>query len=49
MERGNRIRILRYEREGQVRWVPVTTAWQVLGSRIEGRPPAIEVSCEYIE
>jgi hypothetical protein len=27
----------------------VTTAWHILGSRIKGRPPAMEVSCEYIE
>jgi hypothetical protein len=32
-----------------VRWVPVTTAWRVLGLRMEERPPAIEVSCDYIE
>jgi hypothetical protein len=32
-----------------VRWVPVPTAWHVLGLRMEERTPAIEVSCEYIE
>jgi hypothetical protein len=30
-----------------VRWVPVPTAWRVL--RLKERPPAMEVSCEYIE
>jgi hypothetical protein len=35
--------------EYRVRWVPVTTAWRVLGLRMEERPPAMEVSCEYIE
>jgi hypothetical protein len=29
--------------------VPVPTAWRVLGLRMEERPPAMEVSCEYIE
>jgi hypothetical protein len=28
---------------------PVPTAWRVLGWRMEERPPAREVSCEYIE
>jgi hypothetical protein len=28
---------------------PVTTAWCVLGLRMEERPPAMEGSCEYIE
>jgi hypothetical protein len=32
-----------------VRWVPVTTAWSVLGLRMEERPPAMEGSCEYIK
>jgi hypothetical protein len=32
-----------------LRWVPVTRAWRVFGSRIEGRPPAMVVSCEYTE
>jgi hypothetical protein len=32
-----------------VRWVPVTTAWRVLGLRMEEQPPAMEGSCEYIE
>jgi hypothetical protein len=30
-------------------WVPVPTAWRVLGLRMEERPTAMEVSCEYIE
>jgi hypothetical protein len=29
--------------------VPVPTAWRVLGQGMEERPPAMEVSCEYIE
>jgi hypothetical protein len=29
--------------------VPVPTAWRVLGLRMEERPPAMEVSYEYIE
>jgi hypothetical protein len=29
--------------------VPVTTAWHALGLRMEERPQAIVVSCEYIE
>jgi hypothetical protein len=29
--------------------VPVPTAWRVLGLRREERPPAMEVSCEYIK
>jgi hypothetical protein len=29
--------------------VPVPTAGRVLGLRMEERPPAMEVSCEYIE
>jgi hypothetical protein len=29
--------------------VPVPTAWRVLGLRMEERPPAMEVSFEYIE
>jgi hypothetical protein len=29
--------------------VPVPTAWRVLGLRMEERPPAMEVSLEYIE
>jgi hypothetical protein len=28
---------------------PVSTAWRVLGFRMEERPPAMEGSCEYIE
>jgi hypothetical protein len=32
-----------------LRGFPVTTAWPVLGLRIEERPPAVEGSCEYIE
>jgi hypothetical protein len=32
-----------------VKWVPVTTAWRVLGLRMEERPPGMEGSCEYIE
>jgi hypothetical protein len=31
------------------KWVPVTTAWRVLGLRMEERPPGMEGSCEYIE
>jgi hypothetical protein len=29
--------------------VPVPRAWPVLGLRMEERPPAMEVNCEYIE
>ena len=29
--------------------VPVTTAWRVLGLRMEKRPPDMESSCEYVE
>jgi hypothetical protein len=29
--------------------VSVTTAWRVLGLRMEERSPAMEVSCEYSE
>jgi hypothetical protein len=29
--------------------VSVTTAWRVLGLRMEEQPPAMEVSCDYIE
>jgi hypothetical protein len=29
--------------------VPVPTAWRIFGLRMEERPPAMEVSCEYIE
>jgi hypothetical protein len=29
--------------------IPVPTAWHVLGSQMEERPPDMEVSCEYIE
>jgi hypothetical protein len=29
--------------------VPLRTAWRVLGLRMEERPPAMEVSCEFIE
>jgi hypothetical protein len=29
------------------KWVPVTTAWRVLGLRMEERPPNMEGSCEY--
>jgi hypothetical protein len=32
-----------------VKWVPVTTAWHVLGLGMEERPPVMEGSCEYIE
>jgi hypothetical protein len=32
-----------------VKWVPVTTAWRVLGLRMEERPPGMKGSCEYIE
>jgi hypothetical protein len=35
--------------KSHVRWVPVTTAWRVFGLRMEERPPAMEVSCKYIE
>jgi hypothetical protein len=31
------------------KWVPVTTAWRVLGLRMEERPPDMEGSCKYIE
>jgi hypothetical protein len=27
----------------------VTTAWRIVGLRMEGRPPDTEGSCEYIE
>jgi hypothetical protein len=37
------------ERPCNVKWVPVTTAWRVLGLRMEERPPGMEGSCEYIE
>jgi hypothetical protein len=33
----------------RVMWVPVTTAWSVLGLRMEGRPPDVEGSCECTE
>jgi hypothetical protein len=33
----------------RVKWVPVTTAWRVLGLRMEERPPVVEDCCEYIE
>jgi uncharacterized cysteine cluster protein YcgN (CxxCxxCC family) len=36
-------------KKDHVRWVPVTTAWRVLGLRMEEQPPAVEGSCEYIE
>jgi hypothetical protein len=29
--------------------VPVNTAWRVLGLRMEERPPAMEISYEYIK
>jgi hypothetical protein len=29
--------------------VPVTTTWGILGLRMQERPPAMEISCEYIE
>jgi hypothetical protein len=29
--------------------VPVPAAWRILGLRMEERPPAMEISCEYIE
>jgi hypothetical protein len=32
-----------------VRWVPAPTAWRVLRLLVEGRPPAMEGSREYIE
>jgi hypothetical protein len=32
-----------------VKWVRVTTAWGVLGLRMEERHPVMEGSCEYIE
>jgi hypothetical protein len=35
--------------DNHVKWVPVTTAWRVLGLRMEERPPGMEGSCEYIE
>ena len=28
------------------KWVPATTAWRVLGLRMEERPPDMEGSCE---
>jgi hypothetical protein len=31
------------------KWVPVTTAWRVLGLRMEERPPDMEGSCECTE
>jgi hypothetical protein len=31
------------------KWVPVNTAWRVLGLLTEERPPVMEGSCEYIE
>jgi hypothetical protein len=34
---------------GGVGWVPVMTAWRVLGLRMQERPPALEGSCEYVE
>jgi hypothetical protein len=36
--------LTRYGFWHHVWWVPVTTARRVVGSRIEGRPPAVEVS-----
>jgi hypothetical protein len=33
----------------RVKWVPVNTAWRVLGLRMEERPPVMEGRCEYIE
>jgi hypothetical protein len=32
-----------------VRWFPLTTAWRVLRSRMQKRPPSMEGNCEYIE
>jgi hypothetical protein len=29
--------------------VPLTTAWHILGLRMEERPPDMEGSCEYTE
>jgi hypothetical protein len=57
-ERKSHLKILsRYEdnikidfiEKDRVMWVPVTTAWRVLGLRMEERPPVMEGSCEYIE
>jgi hypothetical protein len=34
--------------KSHVRWVPVPTAWRVLGLRMGERPPAMEGTWEYI-
>jgi hypothetical protein len=38
-----------YGVRSRVKWVPVATAWRVLGLRMEERPPVMEGSCEYVE
>jgi hypothetical protein len=38
-----------YHQNPMLGGVPVPTAWHVLGLRMEELPPAMEVSCEYIE
>jgi NDP-sugar pyrophosphorylase family protein len=35
-----------YPEEGQ--WVPVTTAWRVLGLRMEERPPVLRVAANIL-
>ena len=46
-----KILIISSSRDGtnRVKWVPVTTAWRVLGLGMEERPPDMEGSCKYIE
>jgi hypothetical protein len=42
------LRLLSTRTTFHVTWVPVPTAWRVLGLRMEERPPAMEGNCEYI-
>jgi hypothetical protein len=41
------IKITDEDGQSMISGVPVTTAWRVLGLRMEERPPNMEGSCEY--
>jgi hypothetical protein len=45
----NVLSVIIFQRNGDDKWVSVTTAWRVLGLRMKERPPDMEGSCEYIE
>jgi hypothetical protein len=51
MEEMNRVRVLMFleDYSQHLGRFPASTAWRILGLRMEEQPPAMEGSCEYTE